>query len=185
MPPYPSSGLAYGQNFGFFDALQRPSVDILQPVLALGVGPYPNSWTIFSEYNAGLVDYRSSFVSVNYKDLLKGTIVRYPSPYPPCSGVSASPGYTITATDVTTGGSSSLIICSSALYSEALTGALEAHNLGSCSQLPNTTSEAFNTISFTAANSYTLNYWTYSSHTCNASASWTFNYLTLYWNPNA
>lgn len=200
VPQAPSNGnFAQGQNLAFFNALQsdvdngysRSGTDIVQPLLAYGAtqtGLFSwvggNYWYALAYMALGGTVYAGSVLRVSVGDTIEGEITWNPS-YSGCSG--NGPIYTAIVWDTSMNPpqSSSVAVCSYDLFNEYQPAALEEHSLNYCNQLPNTTSEAFSSISYSvqAGGTLTPGYFSYYGQHCSSTASWGSGHtsITLGW----
>ncbi len=173
-PPAPSSGsFSSPQGVGLWDGLQSAS-NVVQPLLVYGCiisSDCSNSWRLTSYALIGGTVYYVTPVSPSQGDTIKGAIT-YDSSLSMCS--SSGPGYTIDAKDTTASTDVNLKVCTTDQYHTAVTGSIEVHDLSTCTQMPNVSSDSFSSLSWTLAPSNTG----VTEHTgsdvsfCSASASW-------------
>lgn len=197
VPPSPSNGgFSNSQNVLFWNGMETPGGDVMQPALVygcervngLGQCTYGgNYWYITAcTLLSGTELCTSGLVRASQGDSISGTVTFYPTPPPGCS---QTPGYVVTAKDNSLGQSETLTVCQYEQFQTAMVGSLEENGLTSCNQLPNTTSEQFSSISYTTSPSgLTVGHGMgsdSSSLSCSQGESWNSGYttLTLMWTP--
>jgi hypothetical protein len=185
-PPAPSSGtFSSPEGVALYDGLQTSS-DIVQPLLVYGcitTTDCSNSWRLTAYADMGGSIYYVTPLSPSGSSTIQGTITL--GDFESCSGGSGSgQGYDAVA-QIVSGSSVSLNVCTNDQYKDAVTGAIEVHDLSTCTQMPGTTSDKFSSISWTTTGSSTATESTPSGVSfCSGSASWTNSpsiYLTLSW----
>ena len=194
VPNSPTNGaFSVGMADIFWDGLQN-SNGIEQPILIYGciewnifnqcVEGSNTAWYIYDYSDVGGSVYISSAIAVSPGDsIYLGEIQRDPS-LTFCSG--NGPGYSVDVEDITIGKAVDMAVCDNNQYTDAIAGSFEVHSISSCNQLPNSSSDAFSSISFTtspsgASPSYGTGYYNF----CSVGASWNSGdtTLTLSWTP--
>lgn len=181
-PPAPSSGsFSSPEGVGLYDGLQTSS-DIVQPLLVYGCiisTDCSNSWRLTAYAYVSSTIYYVTPVSPSQGDTIEGEIT-YDASLSMCS--SNGPGYTTDA-DIVSGSSSSLTVCTTDQYKVADAGSIEVHSLSTCTQMPGTGSDDFDSISFATAPSQISATESTGSDVsfCSASATWNTSTLDISW----
>jgi hypothetical protein len=175
-PPAPSSGsFSSPQGVGLWNGLENAN-DVVQPLLVYGCiisSDCSNSWRLTAYALFGSTIYYVTPLSPSQGDTIQG-VVTYSSSISGGSGCSGTqPGYTLNAKDTTASTSVSLSVCTSDQYQTAVAGSIEVHSLSTCTQMPNTGSDSFSSLSWTTSGSSSATEHTGSDVSfCSASASW-------------
>lgn len=188
-PPAPSSGsFSSPEGVGLWDGLQN-SNDVVQPLLVYGCitsSDCSNNWRLTSYALIGGTIYYVTPLSPSQGNTIQGSIT-YDSSISGGSGCSGTqPGYTIDA-NIVGGSSVSLTVCTTDQYQTAVSGSIEVHDLSTCTQMPGTTSDSFNSLSWATTGSSSAAEHTGSDVSfCSAGATWNNSnpnniYLTLSW----
>jgi hypothetical protein len=181
VPAAPSSGsFSFGSDVFLWNGFNTATgtKDVAQPVLAYGCVQWSGNtctngsssgWSIDDQANVGNTQYFSGGTSVSVGDSITGEVT-YDSSESFC--LFSGPAYSIEVGDYTTGHYTVYEICDTYKFQAAVGEAFEVHELTSCTQNPNVSSESFEL--WAEGWSGGSNTFTYGSPVswCSASASW-------------